>query len=76
MAEFITEKIETTVDFIAWSVAKMEREKRPISAESVSGNMCQVMAEQFHNRLKYYRSLLPKNRPGVRRPSLTKVVNG
>lgn len=58
LTNFNSEKFETNVDFIAWTVAKMEFDKRPISASAVSGNMNHIMAEQFYIRLNYFRSLL------------------
>lgn len=58
LAKFIPEKSKTNVDFIAWSVARMEHEKRSITAPAVAGNMCATMAEQFHSRLMHYRLLL------------------
>jgi hypothetical protein len=58
MAEFIPDNAKTSVDFIAWSVAKMERDKTPISPSAVAGNMYLEMAEQFYNRLNYYRLIM------------------
>jgi len=60
MPDFNPEKLETNVDFIAWSVARMEFDKRPISASAVAGNMCHIMAGQFYKRLHYFRPLFQK----------------
>lgn len=66
MTDFNPEKIKTNVDFIAWSLAKMEHDNRQLSAGAVAGNMSLIMAGQFYDRLNYYRSCLQKNRPAVR----------
>jgi len=58
MAAFIPEKIQTNVDFIAYSVAVLELKRRDITAQSVSGNMPPEMARQFYDRLRYYRSFV------------------
>ena len=55
MFEFCPDIMETNVDFIAFTVAKMEYEQRGVCARAVMGNMPLEMATLFQQRLSFYR---------------------
>ena len=69
MIDFMPGKIETNIDFIAYSAARMEYNKRDISAESISGNMPLQMACQFYERLDFYRLAMQKDLSAVQSTS-------
>lgn len=58
MFEFCPKSMKTNVDFIAFTVAKMEYEQRGLCARAVVGNMPLDMSEHFQQRLRFYRELL------------------
>ncbi|MEB4673264.1 hypothetical protein MXL54_00545 [Enterobacteriaceae bacterium G50] len=47
MFEFCPKSMKTNVDFIAFTVAKMEYEQRGLCARAVVGNMPLDMSEHF-----------------------------
>ncbi|MEO3991249.1 hypothetical protein [Pseudocitrobacter cyperus] len=55
MFEFCPKSMKTNVDFIAFTVAKMEYEQRGLCARAVVGNMPLDMSEHFQQRLHFYR---------------------
>lgn len=55
MFDFCPKPMKTNVDFIAFTVAKMEHEQRGLCVHAVSGNMPLEMSELFHQRLRFYR---------------------
>lgn len=58
MFEFCPKLMKTNVDFIAFTVAKMEYEQRGLRSRDVMGNMPLDMSEHFQQRLRYYRDRL------------------
>jgi hypothetical protein len=58
MFEFCPKSMKTNVDFIAFTVAKMEYEQRGLCARAVVGNMPLEMSEHFQQRLRFYRDQL------------------
>lgn len=61
MKTFQPENSQSDVDFLAYSVAKMEIENSGISALSVAGSMPPAMADTFYRRLHFYRQQLDHN---------------
>lgn len=55
MKTFRPEESQSNVDFLAFSVAKMETENSSISAPSVASSMPAPMADMFFKRLQFYR---------------------
>lgn len=55
MQTFRPEKSQSSVDFLAFSVARMEMENHHVSASSVANVMPPEMANTFFKRLQFYR---------------------